>query len=243
MYQKVSVILPIYNEDESAGYVFDSVLNFSKKNPNYDFIFVNDGSTDSTKKILQERLIESKPQRIKLVSLNMNMGKGYAIRKGVEKAEGDHICFTDGDLAYPLSYLKEFSKRLEKDDVVMGWRAPFAENLHNMTAIRKIAGKTFNFLSRNLLGLSYPDMQAGIKGFRKKAAKHLFSINKVNGWSFDTEIIYLAKKKGYKISELPVKVSKSNLEVKSQVKLVRDSLSMFFSLLKIRINDFSGKYG
>ncbi len=240
---KVSVILPIYNEDKSAGYVFDSVLNFSRKNPNYDFIFVNDGSTDFTKKILQDRLIESKPRKIKLISVSPNMGKGHAVRKGVEKAEGDHICFTDGDLAYPLSYLKEFSKRLEKDDVVIGWRAPFAENLRNMRAIRKIAGKTFNFLSRKLLGLNYPDMQAGIKGFRKKAAKHLFSINKVNGWSFDTEIIYLAKKKGYRISELPVKVSESNLEVKSQVKLMRDSLRMFFSLLKIRINDLSGEYG
>jgi len=243
MDSRVSVILPVYNEEESAGYVFDSVLDFSRKNPDYDFIFVSDGSTDSTKRVLQNRITESKPRKIKLISYNANMGKGHAVRKGVEKAEGDYICFTDGDLAYPLSYLKDFSKRLERDDIVIGWRAPFAENLQNMKEIRKIAGKTFNLFSRKLLGLNYLDMQAGIKGFRKKAAKHLFSINKINGWSFDTEIIYLAKKKGYKISELPVKVSKSNLEVKSQVKLVRDSLRMFFSLLKIRINYLSGKYG
>jgi len=243
MDKRVSVILPIYNEDSSVGQVFDSVLDFSRKNPNYDFILVNDGSTDSTKKILKEHMAESKPKRIKLISLSRNMGKGHAVRKGVEKAEGEHICFTDGDLAYSLSYLKDFSKKLETEDLVIGWRAPFPENLRNTKEIRIIAGKSFNFLSKKILGLDYPDMQAGIKGFRKKAAKHLFSLNKVNGWSFDTEIIYLAKKKGYTISEFPVKVSEANLEVKSQVKLVRDSLKMFFSLLKIRINDLSGKYG
>lgn len=242
MNQKVSVILPVYNESKYISKIFDEILNFSKKNENFDFIFVDDGSRDNTKIILQERIANSKNKKIKLLSYSPNKGKGYAVKKGVEVAEGEHICFTDGDLAYSLEYLKKFSEKLNENDIVIGWRAPFSENLKNTKAIRKLAGKTFNFISRTILQLTYTDMQAGIKGFRKQVAKYLFSKNKINGWSFDTEILFLSIKKGYPIFEFPVKISDSNLKVNSQVKLFRDSIKMFLSLLKIRFNYLLGKY-
>jgi glycosyltransferase involved in cell wall biosynthesis len=240
MNQKVSVILPVYNESEFIGEIFEKVRQFSLKNPEFNFIFVDDGSKDSTKKIILGLVKTS--ARIRLVSCPENKGKGYAIRKGVENSSGGKICFTDGDLAYSLDYLKIFSERLKESDVVIGWRAPFSENLENTKSIRKLAGKVFNFFSRIFLDLDFPDMQAGIKGFRKEAAEYLFSKQKINRWSFDTEVIFLAKRKKYSISQVPVKVSESNLKIKSQVHLVRDSLKMFASLLKIRFNHLLGKY-
>ncbi len=240
MDQKVSVILPVYNESRFITEIFEEIKSFSNKNPNFDFLFIDDGSKDSTKAILAE-LIKSSP-RIKMISYSPNKGKGFAIRKGVENSLGEHICFTDGDLAYSLKYLKIFSESLEENDVVIGWRAPFSENLENTKAIRKVAGKIFNFFSRCVLKLDFPDMQAGIKGFKRDAARYLFSKQKINGWSFDTEIIFLAKRKNYLILQVPVKVSESNLKINSQVHLVRDSLKMFVSLLKIRFNHLLGKY-
>ncbi len=242
MNQKMSVILPVYNESRFISEIFDRVLNFSKKNQDFHFIFVDDGSKDDTKKIIQKKIRDSKYKKIKLISYIPNKGKGHAVKKGVELAYGDHIFFTDADLAYSLDYLKDFSKRLEEHDLTIGWRPPLLENLKNIKPIRKLAGKTFNLFSRFLLELNYRDMQAGIKGFRRAAAKYLFSKNKINGWSFDAEIIFLAQKKGYSISQIPVKVSESNLKINSQVKLFRDSIKMFFSLLKIRFNYLMGKY-
>lgn len=242
MKQKVSVILPVYNESEYIEEIFDKILDFSFKNLPFNFIFVDDGSKDSTKEIIKRKIKESKNNRINLVSYNPNKGKGYAIKKGIQAAEGDKICFTDGDLAYSLEYLKEFSERLNKSDIVIGWRAPFSENFENTKPIRRLSGTIFNFFSKVVLELNYPDMQAGIKGFKKPVAKHLFSKNKINGWSFDTEIIFLAKRKGYSISQVPVRVSDSNLNIKSKVNLIRDSIKMFFSLLKIRFNYLLGKY-
>jgi len=241
MKQKVSVILPVYNESKYISDIFREIADFSRKNPDFDFIFVDDGSKDRTKIILQNRIKES-GNNIKLISYNPNKGKGYAIKKGIEMAEGEHICFTDGDLAYSPEYLKDFSRKLEESDMVIGWRPPLSENLKNTKGIRKLAGKIFNFFSRAILQLNYRDMQAGIKGFRKPAARYLFSKNKINGWSFDAEIIFLASKRGYSISQIPVKVSESNLKMKSQVSLVRDSIKMFISLLKIRFNYLLGKY-
>ncbi len=241
MDQKISVILPVYNESRFIGEIFEEVREFSVQNPNFDFIFIDDGSTDSTKMILSE-LVKG-VDRVRLISYSSNNGKGFAVRKGVENSSGEFVCFTDGDLAYSLDYLKVFSKKLLDSDVVIGWRAPFSENLENTKSIRKLAGKVFNFFSRLILELDFPDMQAGIKGFRRGAADYLFSKQKINGWSFDTEIMFLAKRRNYFISQVPVKVSDSNLKIKSQVHLFRDSLKMFGSLLKIRFNYFLGKYG
>ena len=85
-------------------------------------------------------------------------------------------------------------------------------------------------------------MQAGIKGFRKEAARKLFAKQKIEGWSFDTELLYLANKNNYKVDEMPAELSDNNSYNYSKVKIVRDSAKMFFSLLKIKLNDITGKY-
>jgi len=239
--EKVSVILPVYNGAQQISNIIEIVSNFSKNYPNYNFLFVNDGSTDNSKQIILDKLRKSKNKKINLLSYRINRGKGYAIKKGVAKSEGDYICFIDSDLAYSLDHLLLLEKELENCDIVIGHRRA----MHNRKKIKKIRilfGKIFNFFSRVILSLHFKDMQVGLKGFRKNIAKELFKKQTINGFAFDVEIIYLSKKKGYKIQEVLAIISSPETYNFSKVNLVRDSIKMFFCLIKIRINNFIGKY-
>ena len=238
---KVSVILPIYNEEKKIRETFNEVSKFSEKNEDYTFIFVDDGSKDNTNKILRELMNQSN-KNIKLVSYINNSGKGYAIKTGIKYANGDYICFTDGDLAYSLDHLKLMNEKLKYFDMVLGKRGLVSDNIHNIKKIRKIFGKTFNTFSKFILGIGFDDTQAGLKGFKGDIAKKLFSKQKIKGFSFDAEIIYLAKKYNYKILEIPARVSNGHSYKISKVNLFKDSIKMFFSLLEIRLNNLLGKY-
>ena len=239
---KIAVILPVYNEANCIEQTFDKILEFSRKNHAYSFIIVNDGSTDDTLKIIENQLTTFPTHHIKLISYNDRQGKGYAVKKGSQDVDADCICFMDGDLAYSLEHLELLVEKLEKFDIVIGCRNLDRENFRNLTLIRKISGKIFNFISRKILDLPYRDMQAGLKGFQKIAAQELFKQQTITGFSFDAELLFLAKKKGYTIGEIPARVSEQHLYKTSQVNIVKDSLKMFSCLLRIRYNNCAGNY-
>ena len=239
---KIAVILPVYNEANCIEQTFDKILEFSQKNHAYNFIIVNDGSTDDTLKIIENKLKTFPTYHIKLISYRDRQGKGYAIKKGSESVDADCICFMDGDLAYSLEHLEPLVEKLEKFDVVIGCRNLDRENFRNLTLIRKISGKIFNFISRKILNLPYKDMQAGLKGFQKKAAQEIFKQQTITGFSFDAELLFLAQKKGYTIGEIAARVSEQHLYKISKVNIIKDSLKMFSCLLKIRYNNRAGNY-
>jgi glycosyltransferase involved in cell wall biosynthesis len=241
--EKVSVVLPVYNESAYINKTFDSILEFSKSHPNYHFIFVDDGSTDRTQAILNQRIESSKTSKIKLISYVTNKGKGYAVKQGVESASGEYICFIDSDLAYSLDHLEVIVKNLKHFDVVIGCRNLHIESVKHVKLIRKLSGKIFNLLSRKVLNLQLRDMQAGLKGFKGEAAKEIFKKQGIKGFSFDVELMYLTKKQGYTLLEIPARVSNEHLQKASKINLLRDSIEMFFSLLEIKRNDQSGRYG
>ncbi len=164
---QVSVILPVYNEAKCIEKTLSSVLLFGQEKPNYNFIIVNDGSTDNTKEILERNLAITKASNVNLISYERNQGKGYAVRLGVSYAKGDYICYIDSDLAYSLEHLELVIEKLEYCDVVIGCRSLAANHFQTSRIVRMIAGKTFNILSRYILDLPFTDMQAGIKGFKK----------------------------------------------------------------------------
>lgn len=242
MGKKLSVILPCYNEESIIEKIIKELLDFSKNNKDYEFIFVDDGSKDNTLDIIEKTLQKSKNKFTKVSSYTPNKGKGYAIKEGVRNSQGDLICFIDSDLAYSLDHLERLRSELQKYDVVIGSRGLSKGNERNIKFSRILAGRVYNIFSRIILGLPYTDMQAGIKGYRKDVAKDLFSKQKLNDFAFDVEVIYLAKKKGYKIGEIPARVSEEHKNQISQVNLIRDSLKMFLDLIKIKLNDLTGKY-
>lgn len=239
----LSVILPVYNESECINSTFESVLEYSKSHPFYQFIFVNDGSTDDTQHILEKKIAETgKDHHIYLISYEHNQGKGYAIKKGVESSFGDYICFIDSDLAYSLSHVDFLADKLESFDVVIGCRNKISDNFKRVKPLRLLAGKLFNWMTQGILSLKFSDVQAGLKGFRRHVALALFEKQTIKRFCFDVEIIYLAQKMGYTIGEIPALVSSTHLSKISKVNLFKDSLRMFQSLIQIKINDNLGLY-
>jgi len=244
MKTEVSVILPIYNEERYIREIFDSILDFSLKNKDYQFILVDDGSPDKTPLILKQKMKQAKPKRISLISCKVNQGKGNAIKTGTKYVKGEYICFTDGDLAYSLDQLHFLTEELKKSDVVIGSRPLLREeNIKNISLVRKIFGRSFNFFLKLILQLNFTDTQAGIKGFTKKAADYIFKRQKIKGFGVDAELLYLANKGSFSTAEIPVKVSKKHLTQVSSVNLIKDSTKMFLNLIKIRLNNLTGKYG
>ena len=239
----VSVILPVYNGSRTLIGTIEEVKKFSKKFPNFEFIFVNDGSTDNSLRILHSHLIFPKTKNIKLISYNRNKGKGYAVKKGVLASKGNYICFMDSDLAYSLDYLHDLIKYLERYDVVLGSRT-FAkeENRRRIKLNRQIPGIVYNKISRILLNHPYLDTQAGIKGFRSSAARKLFAQQKIKRFAFDTELIFLSLKYNFRIKEMPIIVSRPETYNSSTVNIIKDSIVMFFSLLKIKYSELAKKY-
>ena len=239
---KVAVILPVYNEAKCIAKTWDSVLKFSNARPYYHFIFVNDGSTDQTKQILDTKLAMTSNSKIKVIEYEKNKGKGFAVKTAIKCVHEQYICFIDSDLAYSLEHLDLLVDKLDEFDVVIGCRNLVPESIKRVNLNRKLAGKIFNFISRKLLNLPFYDMQAGIKGFKKDVAKEVFQKQEMAGFSFDVELIFLAKKKGYKIGQIPVMVSGKHLNKVSKVNLLIDSIQMLLDLLKIKYNDIMRKY-
>ncbi|PZV17555.1 MAG: glycosyl transferase [Leptolyngbya sp.] len=239
---QVAIIMPVYNEQACISPTYDAVLAYCQSHPDYCFIFVNDGSSDRTQQILEQRIAESQTEQIQLLSYGDRGGKGYAVRMGVYLANTEYVCFLDGDLAYSLDHLDRLVAKLAQFDVVIGCRSLMPEGNQGLKLSRKIAGKIFNTLSKQILNLPYVDMQAGLKGFRVKAAKEIFDRQELIGFSFDVELIYLAKKLSCSIAEIPAYVSSSHAIKISKVNLLADSLKMLCDLFKIRWNDLTGRY-
>jgi dolichyl-phosphate beta-glucosyltransferase len=240
--QTVAVILPVYNEQACVGRTFEAILQFLPAHPTYTFVFVDDGSSDRTREILHRGIKMTEARQVKVLAYHPRAGKGFAILRGIEYAESDAICYLDGNLAYSLDHLDLLVEKLATCEVAIGSRSLAKGNDKDVRFDRKVAGKIFNLLSRSILRLPYKDMQAGLKGFRKAAAKDLFDKQSLTGFSFDVELIYLAKKRGYSIGEVPAKVSSSHQAKTSKVNLLQDSIRMLIDLLKIRWNDQLGRY-
>ncbi len=237
-----AIIMPVYNEQLCIRTTFDAVLEYCQSHPDYHFIFVNDGSSDRTQEILEQQIADSQTEQIQLLSYGDRGGKGHAVKMGIYRADADYVCFLDGDLAYSLDHLDWLMAKLAQHDVVIGCRSLMPEGNQGLKLSRKIAGKVFNSLSKQILNLPYVDMQAGLKGFKSKAAQEIFDRQELMGFSFDVELIYLAKKLGYSIAEVPAYVSSNHATKLSKVDLLADSLKMLRDLFKIRWNDLTGRY-
>ena len=257
---RVRVILPVYNESRLIGHTLDAVLAFVDQNPGFGFLFVDDGSSDDTAKIIRERLAGRKDDRVALLSYAPNRGKGRAVHAGVERclevfsiagldekgpgagSDGGLVCFTDGDLAYPLDHLTELAAALEKHDVVIGSRSLVHKDEKNTSIPRRIMGGTFNILARALIGVPHKDTQAGLKGFRARAAREIFRRQSLDGFAFDVEIVFLARRLGFSVGEIPARVSEEHSYKVSKVDLLRDPLRMFRALLDVRTAAARGRY-
>lgn len=230
---ELSIVIPAYNEEKTIENTIYQVYDFfKKKGISFEIIVVDDGSSDNT--VLKVRETCEKVPFVRIVSYPKNMGKGEAIRQGVMASKGELILFSDADLSTPISEIENFLPFLHQGyDIVIGSRRTKNSLITRKQPFhRRISGKIFQFLVRQVLKLPFSDTQCGFKLFKGNVARNLFSSLVHKGFIFDVEIIYKAYTSGYKIKEVGVIWAN---DPSTTVRFFRDSLKCFLDLIRIRL--------
>ena len=235
-----SIVIPAYNEEERLGPTLDRVLGFARDNGwNAEIIVVNDGSRDRTPEIV--RSYERNTGIVRLLENPGNRGKGYSVRHGVLNAKGEFILFTDADMSSPIEEAPKLLGALEEGaDIAIGSRWARSElQTRRQSLARQFLGRVFNLLLRLLLRLDFKDTQCGFKAFRREAARAVFPLQRVEGWGFDPEILFLANQFGFRMVEVPVRWGH---DTRTRINPLLDGARMVSDMLLIRWNSISGKY-
>jgi len=236
----ISVVIPAYREEGTLRDTFSKITGYlvNKGNP-YEILIVVDGSPDKTLEIAKE--IATKDSNVKVLINERNRGKGFSVKRGMLEATGDYVLFTDADLSTPIEELDKLLFALRQDcDVAIGSRAlPGSQVKIHQPFYREYSGRAFNLIMRLITFLNIKDTQCGFKCFTKKAVKDVFKRQMLDGFSFDVEDLYIAKKLGYRIKEVPVVWIDSE---STTVSFIKHSIQMFIDLLMIRLNDYKGRY-
>ena len=243
-----SLIIPFYRSAPYLGETLEKAFAWgdSRGEP-YEVLAVDDGSPDDTWETLVRFRKEERRRPLRIFRHERNQGKGMAVRTGVRAARGRFVYFTDADLTYPLESLDALTKALKAGaDLAIGCRThPESRYLVSPSSFsilfrRHLAGRLFNLLVRLLVVPGIHDTQAGIKGFRKASAKRIFAMGRLNRFSFDVELLFLARKWGLRVEEVPVLFIYG--KEPTTVRFLQDSLRMIRDMLLIRWWDLSGRY-
>ncbi len=226
---EISLVIPAFNEEDRLIATVKNASSYLDNHyPDYEIIVVDDGSSDSTYEIASD--IGGKVQVIKL---EKNSGKGAAVRKGMIAAKGVFRFFSDADLSTPIYEIEKLFEKLKSGyDLAIGSRAVDTSLVkEHQPFYREFMGKTFNKIVRILVVGGIKDTQCGFKGFRADAASMIFASAKIDGFGFDVELLFLAKKFKLSIAEIPVEWYNDE---RSKVDPVRDSIKMLAEILRIR---------
>jgi glycosyltransferase involved in cell wall biosynthesis len=234
--RSISIIIPAYNEEkrlpaslEAIGrYLRDTSWEFS------EIVVVNDGSRDLTADIARKagaRVLENPGNR----------GKGYSVRHGMLDAKGEWSLLTDADLSAPIDELERLwrSSRNENAEVAIGSRALDRSLIGvHQPVFRETMGKFFNVMMRIITGLPFHDTQCGFKLFQTAAAREIFGRQKLEGFGFDVEVLYIARHLGYRTLEVPVRWN----DVAGTKVSMTGGVAAFLDPLKVRWNGMRGLY-
>lgn len=225
----ISIVIPAYNEEKRLARSLPLIIDYLRnKDYSYEIIVSDDGSSDNT-----ASTAKSFEENIRIHSLPVNKGKGAAVREGMLKAKGKFRVFSDADLSTPITELPKILEPLESGaDIAIGSRAlDYGMIKKHQPFYREFMGKTFNKIVQLLLFKGISDTQCGFKGFTAIAAEKIFSLARVDGFSFDVEILYLAKKMDMRIEQSPVEWYNDE---RSTVNPIKDSINMLMELVRIR---------
>jgi len=229
----LSVIIPAYNEEKNILINLEKLYSYlSNKNYEYEVILVDDGSTDNTVNLALKSTL-NKLNRLILLQNESNKGKGYSVRRGILNSKGKYVLFTDADFSTPPQEIDKLFSYINRGfDIVIGSRnKPSSCILERQPFKRELFGKIFNILVRVIVIKNFSDTQCGFKLFKGDVIRKLAKYLKINGFCFDVEILYLAKKSNLKIIEVGV-IWKNSLD--SKVKVLKSSIDMLLSLFRIR---------
>ncbi len=229
MNQFLSIIIPAYNESERIKQSLEAACDYLKSaGYKYEIIVVDDGSTDDTVTIASKF-----GDKVNVLKQPKNMGKGAAVRRGMLAAKGDMRIFTDADFSTPIYEIEKIIKIITAGaDICIGSRALDPSMIkEHQPFYREFMGKTFNKFVQALFFKGISDTQCGFKGFTKAAADEIFPKAKINGFSFDVELLYLASKAELSVEQVSVEWYN---DARSKVNPIKDSLMMLLELFRIK---------
>jgi dolichyl-phosphate beta-glucosyltransferase len=259
---KISVIIPAYNEEKNIISTLEEVVGYLKNKfaNDWEVIVVDDGSSDNTYGLVREwiekrglrdsginglmdlRIKELKDYgNVRLLKNEKNMGKGASVRRGMLEAKGDIRFFMDADNS---TNIRELDKALpllnEGVDIVISSRK-LKDSLitRKQPFLRQFMSRVHHWIVNLLLGTRVSDYNCGFKVFKADVAEKLFSLQRINRWVFDAEILFIGKRKGYIVKEIPVTWEHKST---SKVRPLYDMISSLRGIFEIKINDFQGKY-
>jgi glycosyltransferase involved in cell wall biosynthesis len=237
-YTGVSIVIPAYNEEGRLPRTLSALESFcTSEATDVEVIVVDDGSTDGTVDLIRSQAV-ARPWLSVLEC--PHRGKGAAVRAGVLTASKDRILLCDADLSMPIEHSHRLLQALEDGyHLAIGSRALAHSHVYHDPVQRQIMSRAFNLLVRAMVLRGVQDTQCGFKAFRREVALDLFSRQRLEGFSFDVEILYLARKRGYFIKEVPIDWY---CDRNSRVRALRDSLAMIGDLFRIRLNTILGEY-
>jgi dolichyl-phosphate beta-glucosyltransferase len=234
----LSVVIPAYNEERRLGATLTTVSDFlCRQSWDWEIRVVDDGSVDGTVRV-GESLAAGEPRIV--VQREPHRGKGGAVKAGLVAASSAYRFICDADLSMPIEELAKFlPPQLEGYDVAIGSREAPGARRYNEPLFRHAQGRVFSLLVKLFAMPGFEDTQCGFKCFRAEIADDLFRVQVFDGMSFDVEVLYIARKRGYRIVEVPIGWY---YQSESRVRPLTDPLRMLLDILAIRRNWWRGRY-
>ncbi len=237
---QLSIVIPAYNESARIENALERVMScVAKQGWDAEVLVVDDGSTDVTTDIVQHWM--EKQPRLHLIQNEGNRGKGYSVRNGLLQASGEVVMFTDADLSAPMEEAERLLAAIaDGADVAIGsrWMDKTRQTIHQ-PLYRRFFGRCFNWVTRMVMGLPFKDTQCGFKAFKRPAAQVIFRLQRIERWGFDPEILFIARKLGYDIREVPVTWGHDE---RSRMSYLKDGMKMLEEMAAIRANSLAGRY-
>lgn len=238
---RLSVVIPAFNEEIRILPTLERVFAFlESRKIDHEVLVVDDGSTDETAELVR-RFSRDRPQ-LQLLNQPQNLGKGAAVKAGALEAKGEYILFSDADLSTDISEVDPFLESAERGaDIVIGSRVlPGSKIVGWNPWYRILSGRTFNRIIRIVALPGISDTQCGFKMFSRQAALEIFPLNRISGFGFDVELLFIGRHLGFTLEELPITWNNAR---NSKINLMRHTFPMLADVLAVRRNSWKGKYG
>jgi dolichyl-phosphate beta-glucosyltransferase len=233
----LSVIIPAHNEESRLPDTLEQVFRFlGRQSFESEVLVVENGSTDRTFEVAQQFAGKHANCRV----MQSEKGKGAAVRRGMIEARGEYRFMCDADLSMPVEEIEKFiPPKLEAFDVAMASREAMGAVRYNEPSYRHIGGRGINYIIQLLILPGLNDTQCGFKCLRAGIAQEIFKRQTLNGWSFDIEMLYLARRRRYRVREIPIHWY---YHPETKVSAVRDALRMIVDIFRIHANALRGLY-
>ena len=234
----LSIVIPAYNEEHRLPKTLEQVNSFLQSQPyTAEILVVENGSQDRTFEVAQ-----AFAQQHPVVSVlqEAGRGKGRAVRRGMLAARGEYRFMCDADLSMPVDEIKYFlPPALQDFDIAIGSREAPGAIRYNEPHYRHLGGRAVNTMIRLLALPGLNDTQCGFKCFRAPIAEELYRLQTLTGWSFDIELLYIARQRGYRIVEVPIHWY---FNPESKLNVVQDAIKMGMDIFTIHLNKLKGVY-